>query len=108
MTRFPCTVCGECCRQVSLAVETQWLDRGDGICQHLDEKMNLCKIYQERPLICQIDSIFDAYRQQMTKSEFYRLNAECCNILQERAGLPSEFRVDLLSRNLTTRHYSAA
>jgi len=93
---FPCTVCGECCRQVRLAEETRWLDRGDGTCRNFDEQSNLCKIYDERPLICRVDEMFDAqYHKRMSQLEFYRLNAECCNIMQEKAGLGCEFRIDV-------------
>lgn len=93
---FPCTVCGECCRQVSLAEETRWLDRGDGACRNFDEQSNLCKIYDERPLTCRVDEMFDAqYHKSFTRSEFYRVNAECCNIMQEKAGLDCKFRINI-------------
>ena len=28
------------------------LDRGDGVCRHLNDKSNLCRIYDDRPPIC--------------------------------------------------------
>jgi len=91
---FPCTVCGECCRQVRLAEETIWLDRGDGICRHFDTATSQCSIYNERPLICRIDAMFDThYSNTMTRSEFYQLNAECCNILQEKPALVSNIEL---------------
>ena len=93
---FPCTICGECCKHVSLAKETQWLDRGDGACLYLDIKANRCIIYNERPLVCRVDGMFDSqYKETMTRTEFYTLNAECCNIMQNKAGLDSRFRIDV-------------
>jgi uncharacterized protein len=93
---FPCTICGECCRQIKLAEETKWLDRGDGICQYFNEHLNQCNIYDERPRICKIDEMFDAYYHEvMTREKFYQLNAKCCNILQENAGIDKEYRIYL-------------
>lgn len=34
---FPCTACGQCCRNVHLSDQTAYLDRGDGTCLHFNE-----------------------------------------------------------------------
>ena len=46
---FPCTACGACCRSLGGSSLYAGLDRGDGVCQHLDEGSNLCRIYEARP-----------------------------------------------------------
>lgn len=50
--QWKCTKCGLCCM---LAIRTGLLDssydRGDGICQHLNDK-NQCDIYENRPAVC--------------------------------------------------------
>lgn len=98
---FSCTVCGECCRQVKLAEETKSFDRGDGTCRHFNDHTKQCNIYDERPLICRVDAMFDNhYHKTMTRSEFYRLNAVCCNILQDKAGLDVAYRIDMSSYDL--------
>lgn len=91
---FPCTRCGECCRRVNQADETKWLDRGDGICRHFDVLSKLCYIYHERPQICRVDEMFYAlFYHRMNKDEFYRLNADSCNLMQEQAGLNVKYRL---------------
>lgn len=93
---FPCTVCGECCRRVDQAQETKWLDRADGVCQYFNEADNLCSIYSERPQICKIDEMFESFFcQAMSKDEFYQLNADSCNVMQELSKLADCYRVKL-------------
>lgn len=91
---FPCTVCGECCRRVDHADETRWLDRGDGLCRYFDEKLMLCSIYDVRPAICNIEVMYNSrYSGNMTKLDFYRLNAECCNLMQENSNVDKKYRI---------------
>ena len=79
---FPCTRCGACCRSVHLSPATEWLDKGNGICRHFDEKTNLCSIYENRPEICRIDLEYEInYQETMSWSEFCALNQACCDML---------------------------
>lgn len=79
---FPCTSCGKCCRRVYLSEKTAYLDRGDGICHHLDESTNLCQIYENRPLVCRIEDYYKAHlAEQYTWEEFVQLNLEWCEKL---------------------------
>lgn len=84
---FPCTRCGACCRNVHLAKETKFLDRGDGCCTHFDGGTNLCRIYQDRPDICRVDVQFQQnYSQKMSWDMFCALNLEACKQLADRSG----------------------
>lgn len=81
---FPCNQCGACCRHVNRASETQFLDRGDGICRHYQMETKLCAIYETRPLICQIEKQYQLnYQQQYSWQEFITLNHEACLILEK-------------------------
>lgn len=83
---FPCNQCGLCCQKVNLAPETQFLDRGDGICRHYDQLTKLCRIYEERPDICRVNLQFDrTYSQQYSWQEFVEANLAVCNVLQAQA-----------------------
>ena len=79
---FPCIQCGLCCMNLHESELYADLDRGDGVCRHYDVQKKNCLIYDERPLKCRIDDMYDAYfSRQMTKEEYYKLNREACNAL---------------------------
>lgn len=82
MTPFPCSACGKCCRRVNLSEQTASLDRGDGICRHLDTQTNLCTIYHERPLIYQVEAYYKKYlSEQISWQDFAQINMEICQKL---------------------------
>ncbi|MEG9531666.1 YkgJ family cysteine cluster protein [Mannheimia indoligenes] len=77
---FPCTACGKCCKRVGLAEETASLDRGDLICRYFDEQTNLCKIYENRPLVCRVEDYYKTYLTEVYSwEEFVALNVKVCN-----------------------------
>lgn len=83
---FECDRCGICCRRVNLNPMYVKFDKGNGVCRYLDEKTNLCTIYNERPLLCNVDAMYEfLYQDKMTREEFYQLNYEECKKL--KAGL---------------------
>ena len=94
---FPCTSCGLCCRHIGHIKQLVDYDRGDGVCKHFDENQTTCKIYEDRPLVCQVDEMYEkAYRHQFkNKLAFYKANAEVCNALQKQYGLDESLRVKL-------------
>lgn len=56
----------------------------DGVCIYLDKNTNLCTIYDNRPLICRVDDIYDAgYYNNLSRSEYYKMNHECCEELKK-------------------------
>ena len=93
---FECTKCGACCKSIAHIDELSDYHSGDGVCKHLDLATNECKIYEVRPLVCRVDEAFEKYFSSvLSKAEFYKLNAKCCNILQERHGISEKFRMNI-------------
>lgn len=80
---FPCIACGQCCRNVHLSPLTNYLSRGDGVCQYLDEDSNLCSIYEERPIFCNITNFFKIYlSDKILWTDFVEQNLVICRTLQ--------------------------
>lgn len=78
---FKCNKCGKCCKNLDKSEVYAFLDRGDGICKYL--KDNLCSIYEDRPLMCRVDTSYEVYfRDTYPIEEYYKLNYEICKKLQ--------------------------
>lgn len=76
---FDCHKCGNCCKNLHLNSLYSDLDRGDNICKYFDEMKNLCSIYERRPLICNVDKMYESYfKNLMTLDEYYDKNKEGC------------------------------
>lgn len=92
---FPCTRCGLCCQHIDKVELLRVYDRGDGVCIHYKPGLG-CTVYEIRPLACRIDDGYQAFASnQMSQQEYYHINAQVCNKLQEVAGLPLNWRVSL-------------
>jgi len=92
---FPCTNCGECCRNISHISELKAYDNGNGICIYLCDD-NSCGIYDIRPTVCSIDRVYDLqYKDSMSKFDFYVVNRDACNAMQKLANIDKKFRVIL-------------
>jgi len=60
------------------------LDRGDGVCTYFDDVTKLCTIYENRPIICNIDKMYDSFLQgELSRDAYYKLNYEACKKLKE-------------------------
>lgn len=60
------------------------LNRGDGTCKFFDGNSSLCTIYDHRPLICNIDAMYESfYADKMSRDEFYELNYAGCRALEK-------------------------
>ena len=79
---FPCTRCGACCRSLGKSPLFTQLDRGDGVCRHLNTSTNLCRIYEKRPKICRVANMFDAFTEQVTWADYVALNLQACHELR--------------------------
>ncbi|WP_090211853.1 YkgJ family cysteine cluster protein [Geopseudomonas guangdongensis] len=80
---FPCTQCGLCCRNVRLAEQTRYLDRGDGACRNYSDADKKCLIYETRPDICRVGLQYKThYSQQYSWEAFIEANTEVCRALQ--------------------------
>jgi len=83
MNNFFCDKCGLCCKNIKGIKELKEFDRGDGICKYLNEKTNLCEIYENRPLICRVDEMYEKYFYKFySKEEYYQLNYNACKKLK--------------------------
>jgi uncharacterized protein len=79
---FPCTGCGACCRSVRFSPLTTDLDRGDGVCRHLNDIQNSCTIYENRPDICNIQRTYEQqYKSTVSWPKFITLNLVACQEL---------------------------
>ncbi|WP_411121406.1 YkgJ family cysteine cluster protein [Vibrio vulnificus] len=82
---FPCYSCGKCCSNLHLSQETKSLDRGDGICRHLDIENKQCCIYDTRPDICRVELQYrKTYSSTYTWKDFVEINLEICEKLPDR------------------------
>lgn len=85
MSGFSCDCCGICCQTIGEIKELKDFDLGNGVCKFLDQETKKCSIYENRPLVCRIDGMYEAYyAKTMTRVEFYYLNYEACNILKNQ------------------------
>ena len=79
---FPCDGCGICCRNISAIPLLAFFHNGEGVCTYLT-KDNKCMVYDKRPEICRIDTIFEKYYKNIySKEEFYKLNLQICTKLK--------------------------
>ncbi|MGM0410281.1 MAG: YkgJ family cysteine cluster protein [Bacillota bacterium] len=79
MNKFQCDACGICCTKLDKSKIYQELDRGDGTCIYFDEKSRLCNIYENRPLICRVDEMYEKYfKNKFTRKEYNCLNQRNC------------------------------
>ena len=85
---FPCNHCGACCRNLGNSPLYAQLDRGDGICCHLNTSNNLCGIYETRPEICRVADMFSAFEGHLTWPEYVDLNQRCCDALRMQTSDP--------------------
>lgn len=85
--KFKCNGCGCCCKKVNLAVEaTKHIDKlhfpykwdDDGVCEKLDINNN-CMVYDERPLICNVEKFAEEFN--LDKAVFYEQNYRACDKL---------------------------
>jgi Fe-S-cluster containining protein len=102
MSSFPCTGCGCCCRRINQAVRhfnindkkhPLYFPYGwdeDGVCDNLTED-NKCTIYEERPLICNIEK-FGKY-MELNPKEFFAQNIRACNYMMDLDNIPLQFRI---------------
>lgn len=81
---FLCDKCGICCRQVGNSPFGKNLALESGICKYLNQKTNLCDIYENRPVICNVDKYYDlCLSEVMTREECYKINRNICKILKQ-------------------------
>ncbi len=98
---FKCSGCGCCCNRVGEAVKKtshipllqfpyKWDDKGK--CEMLLSD-NTCMVYDNRPLICNVDALADLFL--LNKEEFYKENYRSCFAMQDIDGIEDKFRLKL-------------
>ena len=81
--KFNCDCCGICCRNVNKSFLQVDFDRGDGVCKNFDDDTNLCKIYKNRPLVCNVDAYYEKFLSKlMSRAEFHEINYKVCESLR--------------------------
>ena len=76
--------------------ELEDFNLGNGTCKYFNKQNNICLIYETRPDICRVDLMFEKeYYKYYNKEEFYKLNAQTCNILQEKFNLDKKYRINI-------------
>lgn len=80
---FPCDCCGLCCRNLDKSDIYVNMHNGDGICFYLNTETNLCTIYDNRPLKCNIIESYNLFSDSYSMDEYIRLNIEICNKLKK-------------------------
>lgn len=84
---FECSKCGRCCQNIKLSSIYQKFNRGDGICRYFDDESSLCTIYQNRPIECNVDAMYDIFfAKRMDREKYYELNHWYCEKLKK--GMP--------------------
>lgn len=85
-TVFHCIQCGECCRHIDRVPVLKKFHDGNGVCKYLDKNTNQCRIYNQRPVICNVSQAYDKFFvHKYTEKEFLQLNYDACrNLRKER------------------------
>lgn len=80
---FKCEQCGSCCRNIGNAFWAKNMALSNGICKYLNQATNLCTIYKNRPIFCNVDAFYDKFlKNKIFKDEFYAANKTECRKLQ--------------------------
>lgn len=81
---FKCDCCGLCCMNLAASPLYADLDRGDGICIYFNCETKLCCIYENRPIKCNVDKLYDLYfYRSMKREDYYKLNYMICERLKK-------------------------
>ena len=90
-SKFECNMCGLCCRNIHLIDQLKDYHNGDGICMYLDLKTNLCAIYENRPIICNVEKSYQVYFSQLyTEEEYIEMNHKGCKVLWQKERVEIE------------------
>lgn len=92
--RFECIACGACCRRAGLIPGFPEPTDETGRCVHLMPD-NRCSIYERRPLICNVDQVWDEHLAgTITRERWHRLIHAGCNEMMRVDGIPHAFAIE--------------
>lgn len=82
---FKCEQCGCCCRKIGKVPLRKNMALSNGICRYLNQKTNLCTIYEKRPIFCNVDAFYEKYyKDKISIESFYKINKEECKKLRQK------------------------
>ncbi len=82
--QYKCQDCGECCKNWNPARFDPNIVDKNGICIYLDQKTNLCTIYETRPDFCRDDVWYELqYKDIISLEEYLRDLTMGCRALIE-------------------------
>ena len=95
---FNCTGCGLCCTRMESVLNTpapfKWMEPliaefpygtdEYGACMMLEDGQ--CSVYENRPLLCNIERIADEMDTGMSKETWFELNYHGCRVLQQKVA----------------------
>jgi len=61
----------------------------NGVCENLDEN-NTCKVYEERPDICNIEKFKERAFPDIDEETFFELETNVCKLLMKESGKYTE------------------
>lgn len=85
---FPCNQCGWCCQNLQNHTLYKSLDDGNGVCIYFDKTNSSCTVYHNRPLICNIQAMYEAVFSSMDYEDYINLNIQTCQSVQIANKLP--------------------
>jgi len=96
--KFPCTMCGACCRNLNL-IESKLPHDETGRCDYLIDSVDsqgrdigVCSVYDTRESLgCSTST--NSKPEGMDTKTFFLFTALGCNMLQENEGLDQSYRV---------------
>ena len=96
--KFLCSQCGACCKNVD---KLDLPHDENGVCDHLDRRNNLCTIYDSRPDICKVESLYEKYFKKLktSKKDFYIQNTIICHYLIDKENLDEKYKIDTKEYN---------
>ena len=93
MAEFECTQCALCCKNLGRALSQEypeWMQptvdafpykaKENGHCEMLVD--DHCSVYENRPLMCDINRAAEELDMEMSKDEWFDMNTEACKQLQ--------------------------
>lgn len=85
---FICYRCGACCRTLPSMPEFEGMHDGEGGCINFDPETNLCRIYPDRPLPCNVlDSYMEQFRGRMKWNDYVDKMMRACFLLRQYHGI---------------------
>ena len=99
---FECTGCELCCKEIGHIIGSiapmEWMQKAtdefpykanaDGSCEKLID--NKCSVYDDRPLLCNIERMADEAEVEINKEVWYKMNYIGCKMLQDKDALKLE------------------